>query len=235
MERSSAVLAGAAAIVAGTLAAAATTSGAVSGFAGKGGPWSYLGATGNAAPSVLTAIGSCSGLSGIACVSNGLNQPAHISVIGNASGSAVSIGTARIQPNTLNLDPANGMVIARWTAPAAGAYDIIGSFTGDDIAEAPHVVSITDSQGSAPLLPATTLSAFGAAMKFSVPNVKFAVGDFVDFIAYATDGYTNLNTGLKATVTSADPPADVPEPGSLILLGSAALALGLARQARRWV
>ncbi len=95
--------------------------------------------------------------------------------------------------------------IVRWTAPAAGTYNIAGMFQNDQEANTPVYVSINGItifantsalNGAEPV--ESTVGFSGGALS----NVSLAAGDTVDFIV-ASAGYNSGNcaVGLSATIS----------------------------------
>ena len=220
------VVLGALLLLAGS-ASANTVYDAVSGFSGTNNPnapWSYLVA--GAALSTQQS-GTCTG-GGISGWWNGVGQPNDATILKNvAAGTVTCSNTVVIPTDHLNLDPESlANVDVRFTAPSSGLYSIAGNFLGDDTNELSHPVQI--------LLNGTqifsgTIAVFQQTDAFNLSETLNA-GDTVDLISSTGSSWTNLGTGLEATLTTG---STVPEPATLpiVSLGFSAL-LGLACRRR---
>lgn len=103
-----------------------------------------------------------------------------------------------VPADSLNLDPESLSDIAvEWTAPAAGKYSVVGSFTPDEPScEADHPVAVLHNGSSvySNTITSTSTDSFDT-------TVKVAQGDTVSFVVYTGTTWTCLGTGLKATLT----------------------------------
>lgn len=133
-------------------------------------------------------------------------------------------GTGTLASGLLDLHPGSAGQYAdvRWTAPAAGSFVVTGLFTGID----PHPTS-TDVhvlQNSAALFNGA-VAAFNVPVSFSLTGTV-AAGDKLQFVV----GFgQDMDFGFDSTAFDAEisfqPSAAVPEPGSLLLLGTGFLLL----------
>ena len=130
-------------------------------------------------------------------------------------------------PNLLGMDPESYTVVTRWTAPSAGLWSITGLFQGIDTSEHAHPVEILEN-GSTVILSPTTISSFGQVVNFS-STVNLSQGATIDFIVSVGSTFTDLSTGLEATIQGA---SVVPEPSSLMLGSLALVSVGLFACAR---
>jgi hypothetical protein len=122
----------------------------------------------------------------------------------NTTGSPVDSGTVTIPPDVLNLHPgcAGQYSIVRWTAPAAGPYQIQGRFQGND--HNPTTTDVHIRLNSSTTLFDNEVSTYGigTAIPFSLAR-QLNAGDTIDFtVGYGTDGRFDYDsTGLAATIT----------------------------------
>jgi len=135
-------------------------------------------------------------------------------------------GTVYYVTDFLNLHPGSGGMnaVVRWTAPSAGVYLIAGQFKSHDVIPSGvnAYVYIAGVNEYATLL-TTTLQTAG----FSISK-SLAAGQTVDFIVNFAGTYINDSTGLQGSITS----SAVPEPSSMLLMGTAAALLALVRRRR---
>lgn len=180
--------------------------------ANPNGQWSYLYDNGSG-PQLLTQAVANYGATGVDAWVNGLSGPQAAGTMKNTTNSTVTIsGTVLLPPNLLNMDPVvNKSDITRWTAPSAGTWSISGLFQGVDILEKSHTVELLENSTTLLLAP-TTISSYGQAVNFNA-EVSLAKGDTIDFIVNGATVFTNLGTGLSATIQL----SSVPEPSSIVL------------------
>jgi hypothetical protein len=145
----------------------------------------------------------------------GPNNPvvSHNSSLTNTVGSFSDPTTYTTQwlPNEVALHPLDGPTVVRWTAPAAGEYQVSGDFFPTQGVNSPanayiYVDSTQDALGSV-----------SSTVPFSL-LLNLHAGDTVDFVAWGGNAY-NKTTGLAASISSS-----VPEPSSLVGL----LSIGVA-------
>lgn len=156
------------------------------------GDWSYL----FAGQLLTTKLKACGGVTKFQCWWNDGQEPDSSVVGANKSGTTLSFETINLPPKHLLLDPeSNADVSAQWTAPSAGSVEVTGNFLGVDTNEASHSVAILHN-GTA--LKTFTMSAYQQESKFHLA-FQVAAGDTISFASY-TNGWTNLSTGLQATI-----------------------------------
>ena len=170
--------------------------------------WSY-----QAAGALLTsAVSNCGGSSDLVCWTNNGSYSQSASVIKNTSASTVTASRTVVIPvDHLNLDPqgvANVEVV--FTAPTPGIYTIVGNFLGDDTGEQSHAVQVLDNST---VIYSSIIGAYGQLDSFNL-SAAVAAGDRISFVSDTGSSFTNLGTGLAATITS----NSVPEPTSAALL-----------------
>ena len=144
----------------------------------------------------------------------------------NISGTQTNIGTVVVPTNQLVIDGENFIADVRWTAPAAGTYNVTGLFQRDDTSAAPVSVRIIEN-GTTALFGVDNFTTNGSQQPFNFASLVLPAGTTLDFAEGAAQ-YNNDSTGLSATIST------VPEPGSLALGTIAAVAtFGLARRRKR--
>jgi hypothetical protein len=135
----------------------------------------------------------------------------------NTTGSAIVAPWATYAPHTITLGPTNGTVV-RWTASAAGTYDVSATFT--DVSSGGGAAYVYGYVNSVQQFSATTSPATWTASALSV-----VAGHTIDFVAGPEGNGWAIPTRLDATITL------VPEPSSIVLLVLG--VLGLVCYARR--
>jgi hypothetical protein len=156
---------------------------------------------------------------------NGQAIPNSSIVAWNSTGSTQTYSsTVVLPPNVLLLDvELNANVDVRFTAPATGAYSITGYFLGVDTSERSHSVTILDNGTS---IFTGTIASYNQNDPFGLTET-LAAGDTIDFESLTPGAFSNLGTGLSATVATV---SATPEPGTAALIPGAALMLyGLRR------
>lgn len=219
-----------AACIALTSAAHATTwsaSGDFSSSSNPNGAWSYL--EGNVA---YTATETLGGLTGWYDAAGSSAVPA---VLGNTTGAATTFGTLTVQTNELLVHPwidnSGNPVdsIVRWTAPAAGTYDITGFFQRiDNTVGAGDGVTFDLLAGGTSLTSGAIGSSNYNAQTFSYVET-LAAGQSVDFAVGPGSNFFYDSTGLNATIST------VPEPltAGLLFTGLATMAMTRRRRAAK--
>jgi hypothetical protein len=191
----------------------------VTGFSGTSNPngvWTY---DYNGTAYTSSQEFSILGLSGW---STGKPVPNSIYILQNVTGSTVTSSTIQDPTGTLWMDPESGTVSIVFTAPSAGIYTITGDFLGIDTSENSHPVEILDN---GTVIWNGTISSFGGKDSFSLPETLNAGGTLTFYVGTGSSGctYCDLSTGLDGTITGGA--TTVPEPGTLIMLGSGLLGL----------
>jgi uncharacterized protein (TIGR03437 family) len=155
------------------------------------GAWSYgWAASLGGAVSLMTSDQGCPGTE-TACWQNALPFPNTASLAKNSTPYNVYYETVVVPTNALWLG-------ARWTAPYAGKYTIVGSFQSIDTRLAP--VNLAILQDASTVLFSASFSFYGEAKNFYLGNVSLAAGTTIDFeLAYTSDA-SNDNVGLIASI-----------------------------------
>jgi hypothetical protein len=157
---------------------------------------------------------------------DGQGEP-NSSIVGeNVSGSTITDGSVPavvIPTDHLVMDPeGNSDVEVRFTAPTAGSYSIVGDFVGVDTGVVSHAAAVLDN--GTPIF-TTTISTYNQSDPFNL-NETLNAGDIVQFVVYTGSTYTNLSTGLAATITNG-----TPEPATVWIAGLGLAGLFLRRRA----
>jgi hypothetical protein len=102
---------------------------------------------------------------------------------------------------------------ACWTAPYAGTFDIVSTFTGIDIGTTTtdvHVLLIHNNNSISLFNEGVNINGYGNTSPFS-KTVSVGMGDIIDFaVGYGNGNHTRDTTALSATI--------IPEPATLLLL-----------------
>ncbi len=141
-------------------------------------------------------------------------------VLQNNTGGPVSFQTETVPNGTLALYPRAALSLMRFLAPTAGTYQMNGFFRALSSPQAPtHWAVVINGNSAGALLDSPGHSTFGEVLGFSLSQALNA-NDTVDFLAFRFGGPSNFNnlgaTGFDSEISS----AEVPEPSTLLLLGS---------------
>ncbi len=230
--KSIAAACGCAALLASGVAAHAATYSARNDFSVASNPngvWSY-GTLSSFTGGALTLFGTAESnrdFTGERLWDNNGTIPNRAAVYDNVSGSTVTVSTVVVPTDQLILDGESFNADVRWTAPAAGTYNVSGLFQRADTNSQSVSVRIVEN-GTTVLFGVDNFNGNGSQQSFALANLVLPMGTTLDFAEGAGGQPNNDSTGLSATITT------VPEPGTLALgaLGAVAV-LGLARKRRR--
>jgi hypothetical protein len=129
----------------------------------------------------------------------------------SGTGPIFSHSTVSAPSGSVNLHPGpNGeLAVARWIAPAAGAYQVSGSFRGNDIEGTTTDVHVLHNNVA---VVNGSINGFADTQGFS-QTLLLAAGDRVDFaVGIGGNNFYNDSTGLSAVISA------IPEPSSYALL-----------------
>ncbi len=169
--------------------------------ANPNGVWSYGWAT-NAGNTFQLASNAVQVVSGEAVGwNNGLSLP-DTCMIDKDFANYFTSGTVLFYPDTLHMDPQSYAVMARFTAPSNGTYQVSGLFRIQDNSVHAHDLVI--------LVNGTTtnyhvLTSGGVRTQYPTNfTIALTSGETVDFAVSCHNGdFSDLGTGLKVTITNA--------------------------------
>lgn len=145
----------------------------------------------------------------LTCWWNAQQVPTSENVCANQTSQTVSFQTIVIPPGWIDLGVESAKDAVQWTAPSAGTYAVKGSFMSIDtyvaINDASHPVAITHNGAT---VYSNTVAAYDQPDPFNL-SIHVNAGDKVSFLVEPSPStWTNLSTGLQATITGG-PPASV--------------------------
>jgi hypothetical protein len=143
----------------------------------------------------------------------------------NPTGSTLYSGDSTMPPNFIGTNPGDGFSALRFTAPAAGQYNISGAFYGADQSGTTTDVYVLMNGTS---VFDRTVNGFGSSsgQPFNL-NETLNSGDYLDFaVKYHTGGPGSADTVFTVQISP------VPEPSTLTLVGLGAAALMMVRRRR---
>ena len=137
----------------------------------------------------------------------GLAQVAH-----NGTGSGKTAGSVYTPPGGLNLTPGSdyNWAVVRWTAPAAGSYEVNAHFIPRTLASsASGTAEVAILQSGAVLFDRWLATQLGMGTVSVVATLTLSAGATVDFAVGTGDDVYNDNDviGLDATVDAIQPPS----------------------------
>lgn len=143
----------------------------------------------------------------------------------NGTGSLIENGTVSTQAGQMAFHPGpNGQYsIVRWTAPETGNYSLATAFAGADFV-GPTTTDVHVLHNSTSLFN-DFVNGFGTpSAKSFASTLSVVAGDTIDFaVGFGNGNFYFDSTSLAATISTATPPENVPEPASTLSL----LALGV--------
>lgn len=199
------------------------------------GAWSYgYGVTGTSFTLYSIYNPDCGQLPGWVCWQPPINHMGAPLVGFNTTGDWLNWWTLVIPPDVLLLHPGPSPAedsIVQWTAPMAGAYSISGFFEILDTDPTGIFGFVFDNDTllySGELIgpPAQHPDQVGGREDFFFPALNLNKGDVISFAVNYDGNYFFDSTGFNATIDT------IPEPGSLALLGSGLLGLGVFLRTR---
>jgi hypothetical protein len=123
-------------------------------------------------------------------------------------------------PGEVAFGPYLGPAVARWTAPANGIYDIAAAFE--------TIQSVNDSPNAYVYWGSTQLfnqTATASGISYA-GSVNMLAGQTIDFVVWGVN-VNNKTTQVDATITP------IPEPASMLLLGTGVIAVVRAVRRKR--
>ncbi|HEV7926591.1 MAG TPA: Ig-like domain-containing protein, partial [Verrucomicrobiae bacterium] len=133
---------------------------------------------------------------------NGLSLP-DLATIDKDYSSPFTLSTVVFYPDTLHLDPQSYAVMARFTAPSNGNYQVNGLFRLQDTGTQAHDLTILLSGTTTNFHVLTSGGSYNSQYPFTFATALNS-GQTLDFVVGCHNGsFENLGTGLKATVTNA--------------------------------
>jgi PEP-CTERM motif len=125
--------------------------------------------------------------------------------------------------NQVTFAPWRGPTVARWTAQAAGTYDVSAMFQTVQVGNAAPMAYVYSSVNR---MPDGSADLASSAWNFS-KTFTLRQDDYVDFVVWGGD------TKNKTTQVSANISTVVPEPGTYVLMLSGLAALGVVARRRK--
>ena len=136
---------------------------------------------------------------------NGQSQPNTAAVLrDNSDSTATNGGSVFYYPGLLELDGENLITAVRWTAPAAGTYNVAGLFQRtDNSGNGPVSVRVVENSTTV-LFSADSFVTFGSQQTFNLTNLSLPAGTTLNFAQGAAQ-FNNDSTGLAVTISTSLP------------------------------